>query len=148
MLGCAETAEPERVADQATSGGLTLHLDAVDIERGEDLTFIRCDVRWENDTGAPLHGDTTCGGAAFDGLSVVLRDARGTEVGRQGYIEHQSPYAESIPFTLPEGATRRELRFPFFEPLPDGPLEVQIEGGLIGNAEHANGYATESRSPR
>ncbi len=148
LIGCAESAEPEPVADQATSGGLTIHLDAVSVERSEDLTFIRADARWENDTGGPLDGDTTCGGAAFDGVSVVVRDERGNEVGRQGYIEHQSPYAESIPYTLPEGTTQRELVFPFFEPLPDGSLEIRLEGGLIGNAAHREGYASEFRSPR
>lgn len=148
-LGCSEPSPSSEMPTprEGEAAGLSLHLHAARLEPMENGTFVHCDVRWENETGAPLEGDTCCGGGAFDGLSVVLLDAEGRELARQSHLYHQSPVAEAIPFTLPPGTTHETLVFPV-DDFPEGVAQVRIEGGLLGNDEHREGYASEARRSR
>ena len=125
---------------------LALHLDSARVEWVDDTPVVHVDARWENGTGGALEGGTCCSGAAFDGLSVVVRDASGGELARQSALAHQSPYARNVPYALARGTTRRPLSFMLQQLEHGAAVEVSLEGGLIGNADHAEGYASEALS--
>ncbi len=143
VFGCDEpTARaPEPRVSEPTGGELSLHLDSVEIERTAGMARVRCSVRWVNETGGPIPGETCCSGA-FDGLTLVATDTSWREHGRVSYLAHQSPYAESVPFTLPRGETRNDMVF--LLELPAGPTDVWLRGGVIGNPEHEAGYRSET----
>src|SRR5262245_60820546 len=72
---------------------------------------IRCDTVIENNAGRVVNVRSNFF-SAFDGLAVVVRDAKGKELLREPYIFHQSPRASAKDYPLQPGANKATLGFP------------------------------------
>jgi hypothetical protein len=125
--------QPGPAGPEAAVAGVRLVLASATAERwANGDVLVRCTATLQNDTGRELDVRTNFH-SAFDGLTLVLLRPDGTELARQAYDFHQSPYAEDQAIPLPPGATTEELRFPLVG-LPgelDG-VVVRLEGGLPG----------------
>ncbi len=131
--GCPRGTPQPTEASPAAAPGVSLALASATAERGADGDLlVRCAAALHNDTGRELTVRTNFH-SAFDGLTVVLLRPDGSELARQAYNYHQSPYAEDQAIPLPPGPTTEELGFPLTG-LPDGlaGITVRLEGGLPG----------------
>ncbi|MBN1769662.1 MAG: hypothetical protein JXB32_00255 [Deltaproteobacteria bacterium] len=130
-------------ASQAAAPGVSLVLASASAERwdGGDL-LVRCAATLHNDTGRELTVRTNFH-SAFDGLSIVLLRPDGSELARQAYNYHQSPYAEDQAIPLPPGPTTEELGFPLRDlPRDLEGVRARLEGGLPGT-EFPDGLASD-----
>ena len=132
LAGCARgDAQPP----QASTPRVALALASATAERQDsgDL-LVRCSATLRNDTGRELAVRTNFH-SVFDGMTIVLLRPDSTELARQAYIYHQSPYARDQTIPLPPGPTTEELVFPLSElsEALDG-VTARLEGGLPGTA--------------
>lgn len=110
---------------------ISLALKAASAERGdEDVTF-RFEVTIDNATGKEVITKSAFS-SIFDGLDLIVMDADGKLLVRQGYTFHQSPVRlNKKKFILKPGKTSGVLLFPVRKSFKVGQvLKVRLDGTL------------------
>jgi hypothetical protein len=113
---------------------LTLERASSERRDGGEILF-ECRLTLENDTGKALDVLSNFY-SAFDGMSLLVRDEKGTLLKEQPYTFHQSPRREAKAFPLPAGKTTERLVFPIHG-LPEdrAAFRVQVVGTLPGSGD-------------
>ena len=98
-----------------------------------DQVLVVCDAVIDNRTAAAVSVRSNFF-SAFDGVSLVVRNAKGKELFRKSYIAHQSPQAPPGKlYGLAVGENRKELRFPVDLPKGTDTIRVSLVGTLPGS---------------
>lgn len=99
--------------------------------------MFQCLAALINDTGKALEVKT-CYTSPYDGLWLVVLDAKGNVLHRQAHTSHQSPQRpDPAPVPLFKGTTRADLRFQIKD-LPKGvdTYQILLVGDLPGSGHH------------
>jgi hypothetical protein len=111
-----------------------LTLNKAAAERRTDDVLFECEATLDNATGRALNVRTSFF-SAFDGVEIVLFDARGKKLRVQPYTFHQSPFAVDGTQPLEVGKTTKRLVFPVSGlPADVKTFRVCLIGTLPGSA--------------
>ena len=119
------------------NGGVSLSITSATAQRKPDMLDLWCDAALDNHTDAPLVVTSNCS-SAFDGLTLLVRDANDRLLAQQSFLAHQSPRQDGLHFTLRVGRNTHHMGFPLFT-LTNAPstLRLQLVGTLPGSGYQA-----------
>jgi hypothetical protein len=142
-LACRSTQAPAPASDLG-SAAATVGIAAASAERfdsGEVL--FRISATLDNGTTQTLR-ITTNFLSAFDGMTLVVLRDDGSELARQSYTYHQSPYSPSNTVDVPPGRTAQDIVFPIRDLSTSAFVaQVRLEGGLPETA-YASGLVSNT----